>query len=65
MELYVRNKVPFLLTGPTGTGKSRYIQYLLLNKLPYREFHAAVVTFSPNLTANHTQVNILVVTMRN
>ncbi|XP_073998898.1 dynein heavy chain at 62B isoform X2 [Rhodnius prolixus] len=59
MELYVRNKVPFLLTGPTGTGKSRYIQYLLLNKLPYREFHAAVVTFSPNLTANHTQELII------
>lgn len=37
-EYCIRHKIPTLFCGPTGTGKSVYIQEVLLNRLKKEEF---------------------------
>lgn len=58
-ELLIKNKKPFLLTGPTGTGKSFFIQNFLMNKASPEMFVPSFVTFTVMISARHTQELIL------
>ncbi|KAE8738437.1 hypothetical protein FOCC_FOCC016088 [Frankliniella occidentalis] len=59
LEMHVRHGVPFLLVGPTGTGKSFYIQDLLMNKLDQEQYLPAFLTFTVQTSANQTQDLVL------
>jgi ABC-type dipeptide/oligopeptide/nickel transport system ATPase component len=56
MELHIRHNVPVLLVGDTGTGKSFYVQNMLMNQLSEQEYVPAFITFTAQTTANQTQV---------
>lgn len=53
-NLHFKYGRPFLLVGPTGTGKSFYIQNNLM-KLPTDEYGPAFVTFTTQITANQVK----------
>jgi dynein heavy chain, axonemal len=55
LEYCVRHKRPVLMVGPTGTGKSAYIQNYLMNNLPKSEFMAFFINFSAQTSANQVQ----------
>ncbi|KAK3925188.1 Dynein heavy chain 7, axonemal [Frankliniella fusca] len=59
LEMHVRHGVPFLLAGPTGTGKSFYIQDLLMNRLDQEQYQPAFLTFTVQTSANQTQDLVL------
>ncbi|WAR27202.1 DYH12-like protein [Mya arenaria] len=46
---------PLLFVGPTGTGKSVYVQDKLMHDLPKEKFLPAFVNFSAQTSANQTQ----------
>lgn len=46
---------PMLFVGPTGTGKSVYINRHLVSTLPKEQWIPVFVTFSARTTANMTQ----------
>ena len=48
---------PLLFVGPTGTGKSVYVQDKMLNELSKEQFVPMFVTFSAQTSANQTQVS--------
>lgn len=48
-------RLPVLLVGPTGTGKSFYLQDLLMNKLDPELYEPAFITFTVKITCNQTQ----------
>ncbi|KAJ3343280.1 Dynein heavy chain 7, axonemal [Gonapodya sp. JEL0774] len=54
IDLLVLHDKPFLLVGPTGTGKSKYITDKLL-RLPGGRFQSNFLTFSARTSANQTQ----------
>uniref|UniRef100_A0A1B0DFE7 AAA+ ATPase domain-containing protein n=1 Tax=Phlebotomus papatasi TaxID=29031 RepID=A0A1B0DFE7_PHLPP len=58
-ELLIKHKKHFLLTGPTGTGKSFFIQNFLMNKASPEIFVPSFVTFTVMISARHTQELIL------
>ncbi|XP_049782826.1 dynein axonemal heavy chain 7-like [Schistocerca cancellata] len=58
MELHMRNGVPMLLVGHSGTGKSLYYQNLL-NRLSQDKYTPASVIFTSQITANDVQEQIL------
>lgn len=47
---------PLLLVGPTGTGKSAYVQQKLMHDLPQDKYLATFINFSAQTSANMTQV---------
>jgi dynein heavy chain, axonemal len=55
LDILARHTKPFLLVGPTGTGKTVYINNHLLNGLPKEEFSVIQVAFSAQTSANQTQ----------
>lgn len=56
MESLCKFKKPFILTGPTGTGKTVYFQKLLMTGLNLEEFIPSFLAFTANISARFTQV---------
>ncbi|RKP19583.1 hypothetical protein ROZALSC1DRAFT_28837, partial [Rozella allomycis CSF55] len=54
LKTLIENKKPCLITGPTGTGKSKYILNELMS-LPTDQYDSTVITFSARTSANQTQ----------
>lgn len=59
VEKHIHHRVPTLLVGPTGTGKSFYMQDLLMNKLDQEVYEPAFMTFTVKITANQAQELVL------
>lgn len=55
INMHIRHNKKILLMGPTGTGKSFYIQDLLMNELDKEKYEPAFITFTVQITANQTQ----------
>ncbi|KAK9875370.1 hypothetical protein WA026_007765 [Henosepilachna vigintioctopunctata] len=55
LTLHIQHKQPFLLVGPTGTGKSFYVQDLILNKIEKDLYEPGFITFTVQITCNQTQ----------
>jgi dynein heavy chain len=54
MDVLVKHNIAFLLVGPTGTGKSKYITKKLLSGLP-SNFSPVFVNFSARTSSNQIQ----------
>jgi dynein heavy chain len=52
LEHCIKHKRPLLICGPTGTGKSAYIQNYLMNSLSKQEYMAFFINFSAQTSAN-------------
>ncbi|KAJ3313775.1 Dynein heavy chain 7, axonemal [Boothiomyces sp. JEL0838] len=55
MDIMIRNDVPLLLVGPTGTGKSKYISTKLLTGIPKNIYIPMFINFSAQTSANQIQ----------
>lgn len=59
LDLIVPSRKPILFVGPTGTGKSAYVQNYLMNKLDKDQYMAFFINFSAQTSNNQVQVNHL------
>ncbi|KAH8395340.1 hypothetical protein KR222_010165 [Zaprionus bogoriensis] len=59
LKMHVQHKKRMLLVGPTGTGKSVYVQNYLMNKLNVEEYETGFITFTVMISANNTQEQII------
>lgn len=59
LELLVLHGFPFLLVGPTGTGKSKYISSKLLNGLNKDKYTSGFINFSARTSSSQTQDLVL------
>ena len=57
MDLLFTHDKPTLAVGPTGTGKSTYVQQLLLRGLPKETYSAILTGFSANTEFNDDSVH--------
>lgn len=55
LDLHVRYKKPWLIIGPTGTGKSFYIQNYMMTQLSLNHYMPIFITFTTTTSANQTQ----------
>lgn len=56
LDLVVPHKHPILFVGPTGTGKSAYVQNYLMNKIDKDQYMAFFINFSAQTSNNQVQV---------
>lgn len=56
LDLVVPSKKAILFVGPTGTGKSAYVQNYLMNKLDKDQYMAFFINFSAQTSNNQVQV---------
>jgi dynein heavy chain len=54
LDTLLRNDKPVLFVGPTGTGKTVYVQKLLLH-LPAKEWNSIFINYSAQTSANQSQ----------
>eukprot|EP00056_Hartaetosiga_gracilis_P013585 m.226506 g.226506 ORF g.226506 m.226506 type:complete len:4004 (+) comp13864_c0_seq2:104-12115(+) len=59
MDVLIRNRVPLLFVGPTGTGKSVYIKEKLLLEMDKSIYIPLFLTFSARTTSTQTQNFVL------
>ncbi|XP_064633435.1 dynein axonemal heavy chain 12-like isoform X2 [Lineus longissimus] len=59
MELCTEKNYPLLFVGPTGTGKSAYVQDKMMHHLSKEKYLPAFVNFSAQTSANQTQFIIM------
>lgn len=59
LKMHLHHKKRMLLVGPTGTGKSVYIQNHLMNKMNPDLYETGFITFTVMITANNTQDQII------
>ncbi|KAK6963637.1 Dynein heavy chain 7 axonemal [Biomphalaria glabrata] len=59
MDLCIHHNRPLLFVGPTGTGKSAYVQQKLMHDLPQEKYLATFINFSAQTSANMTQSIIM------
>ncbi|GBP22696.1 Dynein heavy chain 7, axonemal [Eumeta japonica] len=55
LKLHTEFKLPLLFIGPTGTGKSFYVQNFLMNHLTMDKYTPGFITFTTTTSANQTQ----------
>ncbi|XP_026763473.2 dynein axonemal heavy chain 12 [Galleria mellonella] len=55
LKLHTKFSKPLLLIGPTGTGKSFYVQNFLMNSLDMDKYTPGFITFTTTTSANQTQ----------
>lgn len=58
LDLVIPSKRPILFVGPTGTGKSAYVQNYLMNKIDKEHYMAFFINFSAQTSNNQVQVDI-------
>lgn len=58
VDLCMKKHRPLLYAGPTGTGKSVYVQEKLMRDIDKDKYVAYFVNFSAQTSANQTQVMI-------
>ncbi|KAJ3098250.1 Dynein heavy chain 3, axonemal [Phlyctochytrium planicorne] len=59
LDLFIKHNKQVLVVGPTGTGKSVYINNKLLKGLPTEKYTPVFINFSAQTSANQTQDIIL------
>ncbi|CAG5048847.1 unnamed protein product [Parnassius apollo] len=55
LRLHTKFSQPLLLIGPTGTGKSFYVQNFLMNNVDMEKYTPGLITFTTTTSANQTQ----------
>lgn len=55
VQMHVRYKKNILLVGPTGTGKTFYVQDFMMTKMDKNLYEPGFITFTVQITANQTQ----------
>ncbi|XP_038211341.1 dynein heavy chain 12, axonemal [Zerene cesonia] len=55
LKLHTKFLKPLLLIGPTGTGKSFYVQNFLMNMIDMEKYTPGFITFTTTTSANQTQ----------
>jgi len=58
LDLIIPSRRPILFVGPTGTGKSAYVQNYLMNKIDRDQYMAFFINFSAQTSNNQVQVKI-------
>lgn len=55
LRIHTKFYRPLLLIGPTGTGKSFYVQNYLMNSIDMEKYTPGFITFTTTTSANQTQ----------